>query len=86
MYSLRVFHQLVKSLRVPGERADNVTMDISDITPEIEDLGENLDKLEEVLKPLMEDLGTLSSKAPLLNKAKLNVLTAFAIESLLFCK
>ncbi|KAK5654367.1 hypothetical protein OQA88_7276 [Cercophora sp. LCS_1] len=59
-------------------------MDVSDITPQVDDLNETLDKLEEVLKPLLGDVGNLSSKLPLLNKAKLYVLASYAIESLLF--
>lgn len=61
-------------------------MDITDITPQLGDLAANLDNLEAALKPLIDDLGSVASKRPLLDKAKLNVMTCYAIESLLFCK
>lgn len=59
--------------------------DISDLNPHLEQLEADLDQLEEALKPLLEDLGGLSSQLPLLDKSKLCVLTTYAIESLLFC-
>lgn len=59
-------------------------MDITDITPGLDRLIIDLDQLETDLKPLLADLGTISSKLPLLDKAKLYVLTSYAIESLLF--
>lgn len=60
-------------------------MDITDITPGLDRLITDLDQLETDLKPLLADLGAISSKLPLLDKAKLYVLTSYAIESLLFC-
>jgi exosome complex protein LRP1 len=60
-------------------------MDVTDINPQLEELGANLDDLEAALKPLLDDAGSVSSKLPLLDKAKLNVMTCYAIESLLFC-
>ncbi|KAK4192592.1 Sas10/Utp3/C1D family-domain-containing protein [Podospora australis] len=59
-------------------------MDVSDVTPQLEQLDEDLTALQDALKPLLGDLGDLSSKLPLLDKAKLYVLTSYAIESLLF--
>jgi exosome complex protein LRP1 len=61
-------------------------MDITDITPQLDDLGASIDNLEAALKPLIDDVGSVASKLPLLDKAKLNVMTCYAIESLLFCK
>jgi hypothetical protein len=62
------------------------TMDVSDITPQLDRLEEELKKAEESLEPLLGDIGDISSKLPLLDKAKLYVLVAYAIEALLFCK
>ncbi|KXX80897.1 Nuclear nucleic acid-binding protein C1D [Madurella mycetomatis] len=59
-------------------------MDVSDITPQLEQLEEDLNQVKEVLKPLLNDIGDVSSKLPLLDKAKLYVLASYAIESLLF--
>lgn len=56
------------------------------MTPQLEQLDVDLNRLEEVLKPLLGDFGDLSSKLPLLDKSKLYVLMAYAIESLLFCR
>ena len=61
-------------------------MDVSDITPQLEKLDGDLDNLEEAIKPLLENMGDVASKLPLLDKSKLYVLVAYAIESLLFCK
>ena len=61
-------------------------MDVSDITPELEQLDVDLDKLQDALQPLMGDMGDISSKLPLLDKAKLYVLASYALESILFCK
>ena len=60
-------------------------MDVTDITPQLEQLDVDIDKLQEALKPLLGDIGDVSSKLPLLDKAKLYVLVSYAIESLLFC-
>lgn len=59
-------------------------MDVTDITPRLEQLDVDLDQLEEALKPILGDIGDVSSKLPLLDKAKLYVLVSYAIESLLF--
>ncbi len=59
--------------------------DVKDITPDLERLDSQLDDLEDALKPLLGNLDEMSSQLPLLDKAKLYSLTAYAIESLLFC-
>jgi len=61
-------------------------MDVTDITPQLEQLDVDLDVLEEALRPLLGDISDISSRLPLLDKAKLNVLISYAIESVLFCK
>ena len=61
-------------------------MDNVDLVPMLEDLGENIDELEEALAPLLKaSLVDITSKLPLLEKAKLQVLVTYAIESILFC-
>jgi len=62
----------------------STTMDVTDITPELDKLDVDLDELEELLKPLLS-IGEVSSRLPLLDKAKLCVLASYTIESLLFC-
>ncbi|KAK3394098.1 Sas10/Utp3/C1D family-domain-containing protein [Podospora didyma] len=59
-------------------------MDVSDITPALGKLDTDLDELRDALKPLLGDIADVSSKLPLLDKAKLYVLVSYAIESLLF--
>lgn len=61
-------------------------MDVTDITPLLDKLDGDLTGLQTALKPLLSDLEGISSKLPLLDRAKLQVLVAYAIESLLFCK
>ncbi|KAF4469533.1 small unique nuclear receptor co-repressor [Fusarium albosuccineum] len=58
--------------------------DVKDILPDLARLDGELDDLEETLHPLLENLEGVSSQLPLLDKAKLFSLTAYAIESLLF--
>lgn len=60
-------------------------MDITDISGDIGDLEESISALEAALQPLMDDLSGMSSKLPVLDKAKLQTLVSYAIESLLFC-
>ncbi len=67
-------------------RPSPLVMDITDISPQLEQLDRDLEKLREALKPLLGDMGDVSSKLPLLDKAKLYVLASYAIESLLFCE
>lgn len=59
-------------------------MDVPDITPSLEKLTVDLDQLEAALKPVLGDVGDVSSKLPLLDKAKLYVMVTYAIESMLF--
>jgi exosome complex protein LRP1 len=61
-------------------------MDVKDLTPDLDKLDDQLDSLEEVMKPLLGDVSEVASQLPLLDRAKLFVLTTYAIESLLFCK
>ncbi|PHH76417.1 hypothetical protein CDD82_3996 [Ophiocordyceps australis] len=58
--------------------------DVKDITRSINKLDAQLDSLEDVLEPLLGDVGAMASQLPLLDKAKLFSLTAYALESLLF--
>lgn len=52
----------------------------------LENLRENVDELEAALAPLLCcNLSDIMSRLPLLDKAKLSVLTTYAIESILFC-
>ena len=60
--------------------------DVKDITPDLDRLDDQLDDLEEKLQPLIGNLEGMASELPLLDKAKLFSLTAYAIESLLFCE
>ncbi|KAF5246669.1 hypothetical protein FANTH_6739 [Fusarium anthophilum] len=58
--------------------------DVKDITPDLDRLDNQLDDLEEKLQPLLGNLEGMASQLPLLDKAKLFSLTAYAIESLMF--
>ncbi|KAF7541850.1 hypothetical protein G7054_g360 [Neopestalotiopsis clavispora] len=59
-------------------------MDVTDILPQLERLDGEIDDLEEVLEPLLGSLPEVASKLPLLDKSKLYVLVAYALESMLF--
>ena len=62
-------------------------MDSSKVLSLLEQLDDEIDDLEESLEPLLKQaLSEISSKLPLLDKAKLFVLVTYAIESMLFCK
>jgi hypothetical protein len=62
-------------------------MDTSNVLSLLEQLDDEADDLEESLDPLLTTaLSEISSKLPLLDKAKLYVLVTYAIESILFCK
>lgn len=61
-------------------------MDVTDITPQLDQLEQDLSKAEKSLAPLLGDIGDISSKLPLLDKAKLYVLVSYTVEALLFCK
>lgn len=62
-------------------------MDPKSLLSLVEQLGDNIDDLDENLQPLLEGaLPTTTQKLPLLDRAKLNVLLVYSIESLLFCE
>lgn len=61
-------------------------MAMKDMSNELDKLETHIDSLEDALKPLVSDLPQMSSELPLLDKAKMFALTAYAIESLLFCQ
>ena len=62
------------------------SLDVPDIGPLLDDLEENVDNLEVALQPLLEHaLSDTASKLPVLDRAKLYTLTAYTIESILFC-
>ncbi|PHH70553.1 hypothetical protein CDD80_5933 [Ophiocordyceps camponoti-rufipedis] len=58
--------------------------DVKNLAPDLERLDGQLDDLEEVLSPLLEGLDERAGRLPLLDRAKLFSLSAYAIESLLF--
>ena len=60
-------------------------MDVTNIVPLLDRLDGDIDGLEEVLQPLLDGLPDMSSKLPLLDKAKLYVLMAYSLESMIFC-
>lgn len=60
--------------------------DVKDITPDIDRLDFQLDNLEDAIAPLLKNMEDMSSQLPLLDKAKLFSVTAYAIESMLFCQ
>lgn len=60
-------------------------MDQTDLTPLLATLSTSITTLESTLQPLLNTpISTTASTLPLLDKAKLYVLTTYAIESLLF--
>jgi len=60
-------------------------MDSTSILSLLERLESEIDGLEDSLVPLLEtDLSNITSKLPLLDKAKLYVLMTYAVESILF--
>lgn len=62
------------------------TLEAGDLEGLFEDLKENVDDLENALAPLLSStVVDVASKLPLLDKAKLQVMVTYAIESLLFC-
>jgi hypothetical protein len=57
----------------------------TDLPDLVEDLEVNIDELSAILSPLLNaQLSTTASSLPLLDKAKLYVLAAYSIESLLY--
>lgn len=60
-------------------------MDTDDVLELIEDLQDNINDLEDNLGSILDgSLSATSKKLPLLDRAKLNVLLVYSIESLLF--
>ncbi|EXJ95065.1 hypothetical protein A1O1_00183 [Capronia coronata CBS 617.96] len=60
-------------------------MDTKSLLALVEQLEDNIDDLEDNLQPLTEGaLATTTKKLPVLDRAKLNVLLVYSIESLLF--
>ncbi|KAF2197686.1 hypothetical protein GQ43DRAFT_380400, partial [Delitschia confertaspora ATCC 74209] len=60
-------------------------MDPPSIKPQVETLADQIDDLEDALEPLLKTPpNQLAAKLPLLDKSKLFVSTAYAIESLIF--
>lgn len=55
----------------------------------VDQLEENIEDLEDSLSPLLESgfsLASTTKKLPLLDRAKLDVLLVYAIESIIFCE
>lgn len=62
-------------------------MEVPNLLPLVEQLDDNVDDLEESLEPILsQSLTEASKKLPVLDKAKLHVLTTYALESLIFCR
>lgn len=69
-----------------GRKTTSSTMDSIKITELLDQLDDEIDDLEESLTSVLKTrLSDNASKLPLLDKAKLYVLTTYAIESILFC-
>jgi hypothetical protein len=52
----------------------------------LEKLDDDIDDLDDSIAPILEtSISDAASKLPILDKAKLYVLTTYAIESILFC-
>ena len=61
-------------------------METIDLVPMIDLLDDSVDDLEEALEPLLKcALSETAGKLPMLDRAQLYVLVAYAIESILFC-
>lgn len=61
-------------------------MEPGDVTPLLEQLTSSVDELEDALTPLFErELTLMTAKLPLLDRAKLQALIAYALESIIFC-
>ncbi len=62
-------------------------MDTKSVLSLVEQLEDNIEDLEDSLEPLLEGtLATTTKRLPLLDRAKLNALLVYSIESLLFCE
>ncbi|KAK2743407.1 hypothetical protein FQN57_004872 [Myotisia sp. PD_48] len=60
-------------------------MDTSNLVSLLEQLDDDIDDIEDVLEPLLkQSLSLTAQNLPLMEKAKLHVLIAYAIESLIF--
>ncbi|KAL2874252.1 hypothetical protein SGCOL_010620 [Colletotrichum sp. CLE4] len=59
-------------------------MALKDMTSDLKKLDTHVDSLEDALKPLIDNLPEMANELPLLDKAKMFALTAYAIETLLF--
>ncbi|TDZ18023.1 Exosome complex protein [Colletotrichum sidae] len=59
-------------------------MSSKDLNADLGKLDSHIDALEDALKPLIDGLPQMANELPLLDKAKMFALTAYAIESLLF--
>lgn len=61
-------------------------METTNLMPLLEQLEDNIEDVEDVLEPLFSQaLSTAVQKMPVFDKAKLYVLIAYSIESLIFC-
>jgi exosome complex protein LRP1 len=58
--------------------------DVKSLQPDLDRLDAQIDGIEDALQPLLRTLEK-PSQLPLLDKAKLFSLTAYTIETLLFC-
>lgn len=58
---------------------------VPNLGPRLDRLDESLVDLEEVLKPLLGGIAETASTMAVLDKAKLYVLAAYSLESMLFC-
>jgi exosome complex protein LRP1 len=60
-------------------------MDLPDIEPLLEELTDNIEDLEDALRPMLSGpLIETAGKLPMLDRAKLNTLTAYSILSITF--
>lgn len=73
------------SIRITLHNTYPSAMDSSEVLEMVEDLSGNIDDLETSLEPFLTSrLNVSTSRIPLLDKAKLHVLAAYAIESIIF--
>ncbi|GLI77167.1 hypothetical protein PoHVEF18_005452 [Penicillium ochrochloron] len=60
-------------------------MDTANLLPLLEQLDDDVDDLEDALQPLLgSSLNKMSKNMPIFDKAKIHVLTTYALESLIF--
>ena len=63
------------------------TMDTENLLPLLEQLDDNMDDLEDALQPMLDSsLNKMSKNMPIMDRAKIHVLTTYALEALIFCK